>query len=131
MDYTDDADLRSMIEDQLELLKERVSSNGAVLASPNGHYQAHWVRDLVDYREEDRKSFPTHTEGSEAQWPFGFAWLSIVYSKRAKKLFARGEDHGESKAKAREYLDKLKGCAIVAAVALSEIEDPDVPYSSF
>ena len=45
MAYTDDADLRSMIEDQLELLKAMIAPNGAVLASPNGHYKAHWVRD--------------------------------------------------------------------------------------
>ena len=70
--------------------------------------------ELVDYREEDRKSFPAETEGSEAQWPLGLAWLSIVYSKLAKERFMRDAGHGEFEDKARGYLEKLKACAVPA-----------------
>ncbi len=42
-----DVDLQPLIENQLELLQAMISPNGAVLASPNGHYKAHWVRDWL------------------------------------------------------------------------------------
>jgi phosphorylase kinase alpha/beta subunit len=120
-------------------------------------------REVFDYRKEDSNRFPFSREGSEAQWPMGFAWLAIVYYKLAKQRFMRGEEHGELKEKARVFLDKLKASvvpvsgravgfipelyvgdkpnantpltwatalAIVAAVAYSEIEDRDVPFSA-
>jgi len=68
--------------------------------------------ELVDYREEDRESFPAKAEGSEAQWPLGLAWLSIVYSKLAKERHMRDAGYGELKDKARECLEKLRGCAV-------------------
>ena len=68
--------------------------------------------DLVDYRDEDRKDFPHGNEGSEAQWPMGLAWLSIVYSKLAKQRFERGEGHVEFMEKARHYLEELRSCAV-------------------
>jgi phosphorylase kinase alpha/beta subunit len=119
--------------------------------------------DLIDYRDEDRTHFRHDVQGSEAQWPLGLAWLSIVYSKLAKQRHERGEDHAEHMAKARHYLEQLKSCAvpadgmamgyvpelyvdgrpnvntpltwatamsIIAAVAFTEIEDRDVPYSA-
>lgn len=69
-------------------------------------------RDLVDYSDKDREAFPAGVEGSEAQWPLGLAWLSIAYSKLAKKRFMGDADHGEFKEKARVYLEKLQSCAV-------------------
>ena len=37
--------LQPAIEDQLGIMRAMILPNGAVLASPNGHYNAHWVRD--------------------------------------------------------------------------------------
>lgn len=67
---------------------------------------------LVDYRDEDRGEFPHAVEGSEAQWPMGLAWLSIVYSKLAKQRFERGEDHLEPMNRSRHYLEQLRSCAL-------------------
>ena len=38
-------DTDALIESQLAILRRRILPNGAVLASPSGHYRAHWVRD--------------------------------------------------------------------------------------
>ncbi|MBI5694726.1 MAG: hypothetical protein HZC51_03145 [Nitrospirae bacterium] len=43
---------------------------------------------------------PWKPEGREAQWPMGFAWLSIVHTKIAEETFARGD--------AREAINLLK-----------------------
>ncbi len=55
---------------------------------------------------------PDEPEGNEAQWPLGFAWLSIVYSKLAYKAMKRmGDMFGkptELIEKARYYLSKLE-----------------------
>ncbi len=125
-----------------------------------------------DYAEDDKKAFPHDSEGTEAQWPLGLAWLSIVHAKLAKKARARAGASEEPaaleksaayhKERAGRYMAQLTGCAvpvagvepgyipelyvgdrpnlntpltwatafcIVAAVALSEIDDPGVPYS--
>ena len=55
---------------------------------------------------------PSSPVGSEAQWPLGFAWLSIVCLKLALKsmraggMFSRPEEFVE---KARVYLERLEG----------------------
>jgi len=49
--------------------------------------------------------------GNEAQWPLGFAWLSIVYSKLASRSLSVGKLLGspdEFIAKSQEYLDRLE-----------------------
>ncbi len=55
---------------------------------------------------------PDSPEGNEAQWPLGFAWLSIVYSKLAYKAIRRmGDMFGkptELIEKARYYLSRLE-----------------------
>jgi hypothetical protein len=38
------------------------------------------------------EGFPCKTKGTEAQWPLGFAWLSICYSKIAKRKFENKKD---------------------------------------
>lgn len=54
---------------------------------------------------------PASPTGNEAQWPMGFAWLSIVYSKMAKKslkmgaIFAPPTEYIE---KSRMYIEKLE-----------------------
>lgn len=68
--------------------------------------------EYVDYRDEDRSHFPFHIEGKEAQWPLGLAWLSIVYSKLAKRNVGRDEDHSELAEKAEYYLERLKSCRV-------------------
>ncbi|MBI5598640.1 MAG: hypothetical protein HY890_02755 [Deltaproteobacteria bacterium] len=50
--------------------------------------------------------------GNEAQWPLGFAWLSIVYSKLAVKAVRMGgifSPPAEFVEKATRYLEKLEG----------------------
>jgi len=69
-------------------------------------------RELLDYGDQDRQAFPFTVVGLEAQWPLGLAWLSIVYSKRAKRRFAAGKDHGAEKARAAGYLERLTACAL-------------------
>lgn len=49
------------------------------------------------YSPGDSSHFPATIAGHEAEWPLGFAWLSIVYSHLAQK---RGD------ARAQEYRDK-------------------------
>jgi len=134
-------------------------------------HNARTGQEAFDYREEDKKSFPCASEGTEAEWPLGLAWLAIVHAKLAKKArvsaSASGDLAAESSAalhkeRAAHYMMQLAGCAvpvagvepgyipelyvgdrpnlntpltwatafcIVAAVALSEIDDPGVPYS--
>ncbi|MDH4226607.1 MAG: glycoside hydrolase family 15 protein [Deltaproteobacteria bacterium] len=49
--------------------------------------------------------------GREAEWPLGFAWLSIVHSKLAMKAFTLGAvfgTHKEHVEKATWYIDKLE-----------------------
>ena len=129
-------------------------------------------RKAADYEEADKKAFPYASEGTEAQWPLGLAWLSIVHAKLAKKARFGTDASGDPaaleksaafhKERAAYYMAQLAGCAvpvtsiepgyipelyvgdrpnlntpltwatafcIVAAVALSEIDDPGVPYS--
>ena len=131
-------------------------------------------QEVADYEEDDRKTFPHAAEGTEAQWPLGLAWLSIVHAKLAKKARygpgAAGDPAESDKAaahhkeRATHYMAQLARCAvpvagiepgyipelyvgdrpnrnvpltwasafcIVAAVALSEIDDPGVPYAAF
>ena len=55
---------------------------------------------------------PKEPEGNEAEWPLGFAWLSIVYSKLAYRAIGRmGSAFGkptELIEKARYYLSRLE-----------------------
>lgn len=138
------------------------------------HRDARIGQGAVDYKADDRKVFPHASEGTEAQWPLGLAWLAIVHAKPAKKARfgtgAAGDPAGSGKSvalhqeRAAHYMAKLAGSAvpvagvepgyipklyvgdrpnlntpltwatafcIVAAVALSEIDDPGVPYSAF
>ncbi len=67
---------------------------------------------IVEYREEDLERFPYTCESSEAEWPLGLAWLSIVYSKLAKRSRMGGQPFGESAAKAGHYLDRLCSSAV-------------------
>ena len=49
--------------------------------------------------------------GNEAQWPLGFAWLSIVYSKLAQRSLKSGGifgKHQEQIEKAEIYLERLE-----------------------
>jgi len=128
--------------------------------------------EAADYEEDDKKAFPHAAEGTEAQWPLGLAWLSIVHAKLAKKARLGAGTLGDPvaaetsaafhKERAADYMARLAACAvpvagvepgyipelyvgdrpnsntpltwatafcIVAAVALSEIDDPGVPYS--
>jgi len=128
--------------------------------------------DAADYNDDDKKNFPDTAEGTEAQWPLGFAWLSIIHAKLAKKARMNAGVSGDPtamessaalhKERAAHYMTQLARCAvpvagiepgyipelyvddrpnlntpltwatafcIVAAVALSEIDDPGVPYS--
>ncbi|OGP28219.1 MAG: hypothetical protein A2022_08495 [Deltaproteobacteria bacterium GWF2_42_12] len=54
---------------------------------------------------------PTHPFGNEAQWPMGFAWLSIAYSKLAqysikgRNIFGKPQEQIE---KAEYYLERLE-----------------------
>jgi len=64
---------------------------------------------LAHYDEADKNYFPCANEGTEAQWPLGFAWLSIVHSKWAKSDFEKGrESYKLNQEKAKHYLEKLK-----------------------
>jgi phosphorylase kinase alpha/beta subunit len=57
-------------------------------------------------------SNPDNPLGSEAEWPLGFAWLSIAYSKLAMRCMRKGEiligTPHELVAKAKDYLDRLE-----------------------
>ncbi|MBI5048816.1 MAG: hypothetical protein HZB54_07710 [Deltaproteobacteria bacterium] len=49
--------------------------------------------------------------GNEAEWPLGFAWLSIVYSKLAQRSIKNGNIFGKPQEqidKAEMYLEKLE-----------------------
>ena len=135
-------------------------------------HNARTGQEALDYQEEDKKSFPFASEGTEAEWPLGFAWLAIVHAKLAKKARMSARASGDPaavesgvalhKERAAHYMTQLARCAvpvagiepgyipelyvgdrpnlntpltwatafcIVAAVALSEIDDPGVPYS--
>ena len=58
--------------------------------------------------EAGSEGFPNKNKGTEAQWPLGFAWLSICYSKIAKRKFENKEDYKHEKEKARFYLEKMR-----------------------
>ncbi len=68
--------------------------------------------DIVEYRDEDLERFPCNNESSEAEWPLGLAWLSIIYSKRAKRSRMDNHPHGEFAEKAGHYLDRVCASAV-------------------
>ncbi len=79
------------------------------------------VGQILYYRDEDASSFPATRAGSEAQWPLGFGWLSIVYSHLADK---RGGDEADTcREKARHYWERLLG----AAVHVKDLESGYIP----
>ena len=55
---------------------------------------------------------PKNPEGAEAEWPLGFAWLSIAYSKLAYRTLRLGEMFAgtptELIGKSRHYLERLE-----------------------
>lgn len=67
--------------------------------------------EVVSYDPEGGH-YPHRNKGSEAEWPLGFGWLSIAYSKIAKRKFEREEDNREEKAKAEHYLEALASQAV-------------------
>jgi hypothetical protein len=88
-------------------------------------HDARTGRDLADYQEADKKRFPFDREGTEAQWPIGFAWLSIVHAKLAKKTLgttaAAGdraallETASDHKSRAAHYMARLAQTAVPVA----------------
>ena len=66
--------------------------------------------EAVFYREEDAAHLRAVHEGSEAEWPLGFAWLSIVHSHLAGKR--SGDPAKEHQAKARDYWERLLATAV-------------------
>ncbi|HEY3347898.1 MAG TPA: glycoside hydrolase family 15 protein [Nitrospirota bacterium] len=49
-------------------------------------------------------------EGSEAQWPMGFAWLSVVYAKMAEEAFESGDSRAaiELMKTAHQYVKRIE-----------------------
>jgi len=174
--------------DQAEVVLANVESNlvrdrGVIRYRGDGYFNrtdprlmtarnAHTGQEAFDYDDDDRKHFRYASEGKEAEWPLGFAWLAIVHAKLAKKARSgagASADPAEiektvalHKESAKHYMARLAEAAvpvpgvvpgyipelyvgdrpnlntpltwatafcIVAAVALSEIDDPGVPYS--
>jgi phosphorylase kinase alpha/beta subunit len=80
--------------------------------------------ELVDYGPRDRDHFTCAVEGSEAQWPLGLAWLSIVHSKLAKRYIQHGHAHLDHAHKARHYLERVMACALpVPGMALGWVPE--------
>lgn len=76
--------------------------------------EKHLVRNKGIIRYPGDKYFnsdPANPMGNEAEWPLGFAWLSIAYSKMAMRSLGFGNIFGppeEYIRKAETYLDRLE-----------------------
>jgi hypothetical protein len=85
-------------------------------------HDARTGQEAVDYAGPDREHFPHAAEGTEAQWPLGFAWLAIVHAKLAKKARSRAGDSGvpveveksvaHHKESAKDYMARLAASAV-------------------
>jgi phosphorylase kinase alpha/beta subunit len=104
-----------------------------------GNIEANLVRDrgtiryIGDVYYSADKDNPV---GNEAQWPLGFAWLSIVYSKLASRSISVGKLLGSPEEfinKSQEYLDRLEAVMTddgkVPELYCGEHMNPNVPLA--
>jgi phosphorylase kinase alpha/beta subunit len=111
-DVLDDAQTDTVLE---RIEKNLVRDKGVIRYAHDPYYNAADDRfgygelengeKAVFYHEEHAAHLFAVQAGSEAEWPLGFAWLSIVHSHLADKRDGdRGQDH---RARARDYWERL------------------------